>query len=159
MTKPAIVAELLSSAHVAELVDAHGSGPCAARCGGSSPSVGTKCSMQQQGWRVPRRRVTPAQCWQQSSTENAHVAELVDAHGSGPCAARCGGSSPSVGTNVFWQYGCLNAHVAELVDAHGSGPCAARCGGSSPSVGTKSYPLISSACSIVGLAGSPPTRK
>ena len=31
----------------------------------------------------------------------AHVAELVDAHGSGPCAARCGGSSPSVGTKVF----------------------------------------------------------
>ncbi len=28
---------------MAELVDAHGSGPCAARCGGSSPSVGTKC--------------------------------------------------------------------------------------------------------------------
>lgn len=27
---------------MAELVDAHGSGPCAARCGGSSPSVGTK---------------------------------------------------------------------------------------------------------------------
>jgi hypothetical protein len=26
---------------------------------------------------------------------------LVDAHGSGPCAARCGGSSPSVGTKVF----------------------------------------------------------
>src|SRR5471032_2862328 len=39
----AIISELLSSisAHVAELVDAHGSGPCAARCGGSSPSVGT----------------------------------------------------------------------------------------------------------------------
>src|SRR5471032_796177 len=38
-----IIAELLRSisAHVAELVDAHGSGPCAARCGGSSPSVGT----------------------------------------------------------------------------------------------------------------------
>ena len=31
----------------------------------------------------------------------AHVAELVDAHGSGPCAARCGGSSPSVGTKAF----------------------------------------------------------
>ena len=30
----------------------------------------------------------------------AHVAELVDAHGSGPCAARCGGSSPSVGTTL-----------------------------------------------------------
>src|SRR5471032_852167 len=31
---------------------------------------------------------------------SAHVAELVDAHGSGPCAARCGGSSPSVGTTL-----------------------------------------------------------
>ena len=29
---------------------------------------------------------------------NAQVAELVDAHGSGPCAARCGGSSPLLGT-------------------------------------------------------------
>ena len=29
----------------------------------------------------------------------AQVAELVDAHGSGPCAARCGGSSPLLGTN------------------------------------------------------------
>jgi len=27
---------------MAELVDAHGSGPCAARCGGSSPLLGTK---------------------------------------------------------------------------------------------------------------------
>src|SRR5690606_33321337 len=26
------------------------------------------------------------------------MAELVDAHGSGPCAARCGGSSPLLGT-------------------------------------------------------------
>jgi hypothetical protein len=75
------------------------------------------------------------------------VAELVDAHGSGPCAARCGGSSPSVGT-IYWQYSAIgcnrnivirSAHVAELVDAHGSGPCAARCGGSSPSVGTNSF--------------------
>ena len=29
---------------------------------------------------------------------DAQVAELVDAHGSGPCAARCGGSSPLLGT-------------------------------------------------------------
>jgi hypothetical protein len=29
------------------------------------------------------------------------VAELVDAHGSGPCAARCGGSSPLLGTTEF----------------------------------------------------------
>ena len=35
-----------------------------------------------------------------SVTRSAHVAELVDAHGSGPCAARCGGSSPSVGTTT-----------------------------------------------------------
>ena len=28
----------------------------------------------------------------------AHVAELVDAHGSGPCVERRGGSNPSVGT-------------------------------------------------------------
>jgi hypothetical protein len=90
-------------------------------------------------------------CWQyrlhSNICVNAHVAELVDAHGSGPCAARCGGSSPSVGTKsyllfVVSLYGCLHAHVAELVDAHGSGPCAARCGGSSPSVGTKSYPVV-----------------
>lgn len=33
-----------------------------------------------------------------SDVQIAHVAELVDAHGSGPCAARCGGSNPSVGT-------------------------------------------------------------
>ena len=33
---------LAAKAHVAELVDAHGSGPCAFGCGGSSPSVGTK---------------------------------------------------------------------------------------------------------------------
>lgn len=31
---------------MAELVDAHGSGPCAARCGGSNPSVGTKKSAE-----------------------------------------------------------------------------------------------------------------
>lgn len=29
----------------------------------------------------------------------AQMAELVDAHGSGPCAARRGGSSPLLGTN------------------------------------------------------------
>ena len=35
-----------------------------------------------------------------SNSNNAHVAELVDAHGSGPCAFGCGGSSPSVGTTT-----------------------------------------------------------
>ena len=30
-------------ADVAELADAHGSGPCAARLVGSTPTVGTKC--------------------------------------------------------------------------------------------------------------------
>jgi len=31
-----------SIAQMAELVDAHGSGPCAFGCGGSSPLLGTK---------------------------------------------------------------------------------------------------------------------
>src|SRR5450830_1696296 len=35
-----------------------------------------------------------------NSSNNALVAELVDAHGSGPCAFGCGGSSPSVGTTT-----------------------------------------------------------
>ncbi len=34
---------------------------------------------------------------------SAQVAELVDAHGSGPCAARCGGSSPLLGTTSWFQ--------------------------------------------------------
>ena len=43
-----------------------------------------------------------------SSSNSAHVAELVDAHGSGPCAARCGGSSPSVGTTTgLFSASCL----------------------------------------------------
>ena len=31
---------------------------------------------------------------------NALMAELVDAHGSGPCTERCGGSSPLQGTTL-----------------------------------------------------------
>ena len=42
----------------------------------------------------------------------ARVAELVDAHGSGPCAARCGGSSPFPGTTVTSQQQCkMPAHA------------------------------------------------
>ena len=41
---------------------------------------------------------------------NAQVAELVDAHVSGACAARRAGSSPVLGTLFFKE-------VAELVDA------------------------------------------
>ena len=33
-------------------------------------------------------------------TQNAQVAELVDAHVSGACAARCEGSSPFLGTRI-----------------------------------------------------------
>ncbi len=53
---------------------------------------------------LPLRRFPPYPACQAQSSHveyrvlQAHVAELVDAHGSGPCAARCGGSSPSVGT-------------------------------------------------------------
>ncbi len=43
---------------------------------------------------------------------NAQVAELVDAHVSGACAARRAGSSPVLGT-LFYSVG----EVAELVDA------------------------------------------
>ncbi len=32
------------------------------------------------------------------------MAELVDAHGSGPCAFGCGGSSPLLGTTIYNQY-------------------------------------------------------
>ena len=49
----------------------------------------------------------------------AQVAELVDAHGSGPCAARRGGSSPLLGTipllsccnyEFLWVFGRLLVH-------------------------------------------------
>src|SRR5471030_790104 len=127
-----IIAELLRSisAHVAELVDAHGSGPCAARCGGSSPSVGTKKFRKKASHQAERAQDRALSRWEAffisasfhyaldgsaamrhdaasvaehaaESSNSAHVAELVDAHGSGPCAARCGGSSPSVGTTKF----------------------------------------------------------
>ena len=46
----------------------------------------------------------------------AQVAELVDAHVSGACAARRAGSSPVLGT-LFIQYVKRVGEVAELVDA------------------------------------------
>ena len=45
---------------------------------------------------------------------NAQVAELVDAHVSGACAARRAGSSPVLGTLFYSTY---VGEVAELVDA------------------------------------------
>ena len=46
--RPAIIALFAANApaQVAELVDAHGSGPCAARRGGSSPLLGTKIQVR-----------------------------------------------------------------------------------------------------------------
>ena len=45
------------------------------------------------------------------------MAELVDAHVSGACAARRAGSSPVLGT-LFVRYGLMyDGEVAELVDA------------------------------------------
>ena len=38
--------------------------------------------------------------------ENAQVAELVDAHVSGACAARRAGSSPVLGTVLFRMFTC-----------------------------------------------------
>ena len=48
---------------------------------------------------------------------NAQVAELVDAHVSGACAARRAGSSPVLGTLFFGQRLIYDGEVAELVDA------------------------------------------
>ena len=47
---------------------------------------------------------------------NAQVAELVDAHVSGACAARRAGSSPVLGT-LFYSISFIVGEVAELVDA------------------------------------------
>ncbi len=49
-------------------------------------------------------------------TEIAQVAELVDAHVSGACAARRAGSSPVLGTHSVSEC-LLVGEVAELVDA------------------------------------------
>ena len=46
--------------------------------------------------------------------QNAQVAELVDAHVSGACAARRAGSSPVLGT-LFYFF-CRNAEIAQLVE-------------------------------------------
>ena len=46
--------------------------------------------------------------------KNAQVAELVDAHVSGACAARRAGSSPVLGTLFIQRF---VGEVAELVDA------------------------------------------
>ena len=46
---------------------------------------------------------------------NAQVAELVDAHVSGACAARRAGSSPVLGTLFYSPL--YDGEVAELVDA------------------------------------------
>ena len=46
----------------------------------------------------------------------AQVAELVDAHVSGACAARRAGSSPVLGT-LFYSAFMYVGEVAELVDA------------------------------------------
>ena len=47
--------------------------------------------------------------------KNAQVAELVDAHVSGACAARRAGSSPVLGTLFYSPL--YDGEVAELVDA------------------------------------------
>ena len=49
------------------------------------------------------------------ASKNAQVAELVDAHVSGACAARRAGSSPVLGTLFSSQL--FVGEVAELVDA------------------------------------------
>src|SRR5665811_553065 len=48
------------------------------------------------------------------------MAELVDAHGSGPCAARCGGSSPLLGTST--QHGSRKRAISLFVPETGKAP-------------------------------------
>jgi hypothetical protein len=48
-------------------------------------------------------------------SNSAHVAELVDAHGSGPCAVRCGGSSPSVGTIYYYNKAQISFVLRKLL--------------------------------------------
>ena len=53
-------------------------------------------------------------------TENAQVAELVDAHVSGACVERHAGSSPVLGTkgsSRFFDFLKSAGEMAELVDA------------------------------------------
>ncbi len=119
------------NAHVAELVDAHGSGPCAVRCGGSSPSVGTIYRIAVKKTRqtfigLPRFFVCPIFFKPRRQFVRTAKLSLTKSGANGYDACLGAAESPKR----------LFAHVAELVDAHGSGPCAVRCGGSSPSVGT-----------------------
>ena len=44
------------------------------------------------------------------------MAELVDAHVSGACAARRAGSSPVLGTTPFVKRVVINAEIAQLVE-------------------------------------------
>src|SRR3990167_4269073 len=52
----------------------------------------------------------------QIAVKFAQMAELVDAHGSGPCAFGCGGSSPLLGTNNLRNNDC-NRMMALLAHA------------------------------------------
>ena len=120
------------NAHVAELVDAHGSGPCAVRCGGSSPSVGTiyRTAVKEapQALTSLRRFFVQILFFIRPGRLLARIEKLSLTETGSNGYDACLGASESPKR--------LFAHVAELVDAHGSGPCAVRCGGSSPSVGT-----------------------
>ena len=66
---------------------------------------------------------------------NADVAELADAHGSGPCAARLVGSTPTVGTICFYRlkkicgYGITAVHQPSKLVIGVRPPLPAPCGG------------------------------
>ena len=52
----------------------------------------------------------------------ADVAELADAHGSGPCSARIEGSTPSVGTIYSGRLGCMQQERYVRVWHNGCAP-------------------------------------
>ena len=76
------------------------------------PRLGSRVRVPFSAQHVEQKRALG--CW--ALVNNAQVAELVDAHVSGACAARRAGSSPVLGTLFFNMYKFVG-EVAELVDA------------------------------------------
>ena len=66
------------------------------------PRLGSRVRVPFSAQHVEQKRALG--CW--ALVNNAQVAELVDAHVSGACAARRAGSSPVLGT-LFYSY-CLH---------------------------------------------------
>ncbi len=65
---------------MAELVDAHGSGPCTERCGGSSPLQGTTLRPLGYAWLKPRGDQRMQRVRRSSQSVDGLVEEIDDVH-------------------------------------------------------------------------------